>query len=94
MSLAARIMQVDGGGQAALLRARLDARQVGLRQGEGNLDRLDLGDGDQRRGAVPLTDTRLPGWSRIGPVLPFTGERIWVNSRLRRAASAVALASR
>ncbi len=36
----------------------------------------------------------LPGWIRMGPVLPFTGERIRVNSRLRRAASAVALASR
>ena len=38
--------------------------------------------------------TMLPGWIRMGPVLPFTGERIVVNSRLRRAASAVALASR
>ena len=32
----------------------------------------------------------LPGWIRIGPVLPSTGERIWVNSRFSRAASALA----
>ncbi|MNC93167.1 hypothetical protein D3C83_97340 [compost metagenome] len=46
--------------------------------------------------ALALEDVviMLPGWIRIGPVLPFTGERIRVNSRLSRAASAVALASR
>ena len=38
--------------------------------------------------------TILPGWIRIGPVLPLTGERIAVNSRFRRAASASALVSR
>src|SRR6266567_3380332 len=44
-------------------------------------------------GAVrPLTDTRLPGCNRIGPVLPSIGEWIWVNCRLRCAASALALA--
>ena len=40
---------------------------------------------------LPLTDTRLPGCNRIGPVLPSTGERIWVNSRLSRAASTMPL---
>src|SRR5436305_12850347 len=44
--------------------------------------------------APVLAVTMLPGWIRIAPVLPFTGERIWVYSRFRRAASAVAWASR
>src|ERR1700761_3629518 len=38
--------------------------------------------------------TMLPGWIRIGPVLPFTGERMVVYSRFSRADSTLALASR
>ena len=38
--------------------------------------------------------TMLPGWISMGPVLPFTGARMVVNSRFSRAVSAVALASR
>src|ERR1700744_6471812 len=38
--------------------------------------------------------TILPGWIRIGPVLPFTGERMVVYSRFSRADSTLALASR
>ena len=29
-------------------------------------------------GAVPVAETMLPGWTSSGPVLPSTGERIWV----------------
>src|ERR1700761_6870027 len=38
--------------------------------------------------------TMLPGWISIGPVLPFTGERMVLYSRFSRADSTLALASR
>ena len=44
--------------------------------------------------ALEAAITMLPGWIRMGPVLPVTGARMAVNSRFSRAASAVALASR
>ena len=50
--IAGPVAHIQGRQQPAGLLARLDARQIALRQGEGDLDRPDFGDRDQRRGGA------------------------------------------
>src|SRR3984957_18487896 len=42
---------------------------------------------------VPVTEMMLPGMTVMGPVLPSTGERIWVYSTLSAAICTLALSA-